>query len=133
MRKWFYSQMMLLLSLPAKRSLAYIKKIKKLFSDLHSYLNMNKLVPNSRKSKLMMFRSRPTQDLPSITFGGEEIEWITEFKYLGITISNNLSFSRHINNISLNVSRMTGSFTCLLDLDDKSGPNVSLFSGCCGR
>ena len=89
------------------------QKIKKLFSDLHSYLNMNKLVPNSRKSKLMMFRSRPTQDLPSITFGGEEIEWITEFKYLGITISNNLSFSKHINNISLNVSRMTGSFTCL--------------------
>ena len=74
---------------------------------------MNKLVPNSRKSKLMMFKSRPTHELPSLSFGGEEIEWVTAFKYLGITITNNLNFSKHIENISLNVSRMTGTFTCL--------------------
>ena len=89
------------------------QKIRELFSDLYSYLSMNKLVPNSRKSKLMMFRSRPTSELPSLSFGGEEIEWITEFKYLGLTITNNMNFSKHINNISLNVSRMTGTFTCL--------------------
>ena len=49
------------------------QKIRELFSDLYSYLNMNKLVPNSRKSKFMMFRSRPTSELPSLSFGGEEI------------------------------------------------------------
>ena len=89
------------------------QRITELFSDLFSYLNMNKLVPNSRKSKLMMFKSRPTYELPSLSFGGEEIEWVTAFKYLGITITNNLNFSKHIENISLNVSRMTGTFTCL--------------------
>ena len=88
------------------------QRITELFSDLFSYLNMNKLVPNSRKSKLMMFKSRPTHELPSLFFGGEEIEWVTAFKYLGITITNNLN-SKHIDNISLNVSRMTGTFTCL--------------------
>ena len=89
------------------------QKIKELFSDLSAYLNINKLVPNSRKSKLMMFKSRPTPVLPSICFAGEEIEWVSEFKYLGITITNNMSFSKHINNVSLKVSRMTGTFTSL--------------------
>ena len=89
------------------------RKIKELFLDLSSYLNMNKLVPNSRKSKLMMFRSRPVQELPSLNFGGEEIEWVTEFKYLGITVTNNMSFSKHINNVATKVSQITGTFTCL--------------------
>merc|ERR1712002_868921 len=64
------------------------RKIRKMFSDLSSYLNMNKLVPNSRKCKLMMFRSRATPALPNIYFGGEEIEWVNEFKYLGVTITS---------------------------------------------
>ena len=89
------------------------QKIEKLFLDLSTYLNINKLVPNSRKSKLMIFKSRPLPDLPTIYFAGEEIEWVSEFKYLGITVANNMSFSRHISNVSLKVSRITGTFTCL--------------------
>ena len=89
------------------------KKIKKLFSDLSKYLNMNRLIPNSGKSKLMMFRSRPTMELPSFSFGGEEIEWVTDYKYLGITLTNNLNYSKHINNVSLKISRITGTFTSL--------------------
>ena len=50
------------------------KKIKDLFADLTKYLNMNKLTPNAKKSKLMMFRSQPTLDLPSFSFGGDEIQ-----------------------------------------------------------
>ena len=89
------------------------QRIKELFSDLSKYLEMNRLIPNSSKSKLMYFKSRPTPDLPSLSFGGEEIEWVTEYKYLGITISNNLCYSKHINNISLKISRISGTFTCL--------------------
>ena len=74
---------------------------------------MNRLVPNPRKNKLMMFKSRPTPELPSISFAGEEIEWVSEIKYLGITITNNMSFAKHISNVTLKVSRMTGTFTCL--------------------
>ena len=86
------------------------QKIDKLFSDLATYLNINKLVPNSAKSKLMMFTSRTTPELLDLSFGGEIIEWVKEFKYLGLTINNNLNFSRHIKNIALNVSRITGTF-----------------------
>ena len=88
-------------------------KIKEMFLDLSAYLSMNKLVPNSRKSKLLMFRSRPVIELPSLSFGGEEIEWVTEFKYLGITITNNMSFSKHVNNVTTKISQITGTFTCL--------------------
>ena len=66
------------------------KKIKDLFADLTRYLNMNKLIPNAKKSKLMMLCSRPTLALPSFSFGGDEIQWVTEYNYLGITIPDNL-------------------------------------------
>ena len=45
-----------------------IDKIKELFSDLSNYLNMNQLVPNSSKSKLMFLKSRPLPNLPDISF-----------------------------------------------------------------
>ena len=85
-------------------------KINNLFSDLTIYLNMNRLVPNSRKSKLMMFSSQPTKNLPDLLFANEIIEWVNEFKYLGLTITNRLSFSNHINRVALNISRITGIF-----------------------
>ena len=84
-------------------------KIRNLFSDIAGYLNINKLVPNASKSKLMMFTSRPTSNLPVLLFDGKEIEWISEFKYLGLTLTSNLNFSNHINKVALNLSRITGS------------------------
>ena len=86
------------------------QKIDKLFSDLTTYLKINKLVPNSTKSKLMMFTSHTAEELLDFSFGGEIIEWVKEFKYLGLTVNNDLNFSRHIKNIALNVSRITSTF-----------------------
>ena len=88
-------------------------KLRNLFSHITGYLKVNRLVPNAAKSKLMMFTSRPTKNLPVLLFDGKEIEWVNEFKYLGLTITRNLCFSRHISNISLNVSRITGSISNL--------------------
>ena len=87
-----------------------LTKIRNLFSDLACYLDVNRLVPKATKSKLMMFTSRPTPNLPVALFAGNETEWVTEFKYLRLTITNNLSFSIHINKVALNLSRTTGSF-----------------------
>ena len=88
-------------------------KINKLFEDLMAYLNCNRLVANSSKSKLMMFNSKPTQNLPDLIFNNAAIEWVEEFKYLGLVITNKLSYSRHINKVSLNISRLTGIFSNL--------------------
>ena len=88
-------------------------KINKLFADLMAYLNSNRLVANSSKSKLMMFNSRPTQNLPDLIFNNAAIEWVEEFKYLGLVITNKLNYSRHINKVTLNISRLTGIFSNL--------------------
>ena len=93
-----------------------LNKLRNLFSDIAQYLLMNRLVPNAAKSKLMMFTSRPTTNLPVMLFDGKEIEWVSEFKYLGLTISRTLNFSKHISNVALNISRITGSFINLHSL-----------------
>ena len=62
-----------------------LTKIRNLFSDIAGYLNVNRLVPNATKSKLMMFTTQPTPNLPVVLFAGNKIEWVTEFKYLVLT------------------------------------------------
>ena len=88
-------------------------KIMKLFSDLSQYLKVNKLIPNLNKSKLMYFDSRPVPNLRKLSFNGQEIEWVDEYKYLGLTMTSKMSFSIHINNVVSRVSRFIGTFFCL--------------------
>ena len=91
-------------------------KIEQLFLDITAYLKRNRLVANSTKSKLMMFSSRPTHDLRDFVFAGEIIEWVKEFRYLGLTVTDKLCFSKHINNVALNISRISGSFLNLRNI-----------------
>ena len=105
---WFYLPMMPPLSWHVTHLLGLQTKLTNSFSDLSAYLNMSQLVPNSSKSKLMAFKSRSLPELPNINFYGEAIEWVTEFKYLGITLTGTMSFSKHIYNISNKVSQVTG-------------------------
>lgn len=84
------------------------RRIVKLFEDLTKFLEYNCLVPNATKSKLMFFSSRVVRELPDFNFSGRTIEWVSEFKYLGLILTNKLSFGKHISRVSLNVSRITG-------------------------
>ena len=93
-----------------------ITKIRNLCADLTAYLSLNRLVPNASKSKLMMFTSRPTTNLPVMLFGGKEIDWVSEFKYLGLTITRNLNFIKHISNVALNIGRITGTIINLCSM-----------------
>ena len=77
---------------------------------------MNQLVPNSSKSKLMFLKLRPLPNLPDICFNGEIIEWVKEYKYLGIKLTDSLSFSSHINNIATKVSQITSTFSNLRNI-----------------
>ena len=85
-------------------------KIRKLFSDLSKYLMSNKLVPNLGKSKLMFFNSRPKIDLEALMFGGVEIEWVKEFKYLGLVLNDRMSYSSQIDRICTKISQYIGVF-----------------------
>lgn len=85
-------------------------KIKQLFSVLNEYLTLNKLVPNLGKSKLMYFSSRPCLNLEELMFADEIIEWVEEFKYLGLSLTNRMSYSCHIEKISTRISQYIGIF-----------------------
>ena len=90
-------------------------RIEKLLADITLYLKYNCLVPNATKSKLMMFSSRTIAELPELIFSGDPIEWVSEFKYLGLILTNKLSFGKHINKVMLNVSRTTGMIMSVRD------------------
>ena len=96
------------------------RRISKLFRDLENYLECNCLVPNASKSKLMFFSSRVVTELPDFIFSGGTIEWISEFKYLGLILTDKLSFGKHIARVSLNVSRITGMISCVRDFFPRS-------------
>ena len=93
-------------------------RIRKLFVDLSNYLQSNKLIPNLIKSKLMYFSSRPcpATGLEVILFRGTEIEWVEEYRYLGLTITNKMSFALHIDSMSNKISQYIGVFYYLRKL-----------------
>ena len=91
-------------------------RIEKLFSDLQNYLNYNCLVPNATKSKLMCFSSNIVNHLPDFIFSGGTIEWVSEFKYLGLILTNKMSFGRHINKVALNISCISGMVWSVSDI-----------------
>ena len=86
--------------------------IEKLFSDLSVYLSNNKLLPNLTKSKLMYFSSRPcpAEGLETIMFRNVEIEWVADYRYLGLNITNRMSYTQHIDRVSSRVSQYIGIF-----------------------
>ena len=86
------------------------EKIRALFANLSNYLKRNKLIPNLEKSKLMMFSPKAYGRLPDFMFDDVSIEWVREFKYLGLTLTSNLCFGPHINNICTRMSQYTGIF-----------------------
>lgn len=85
-------------------------QINKLFENLSRYLSSNKLVPNLSKSKLMMFSSRNPGNLLDIRFNNEKIEWVREYKYLGLVLTSTMSFGPHIDKICTQVSQYIGIF-----------------------
>ena len=89
------------------------EKIIKLFLDLNRHMEANRLIPNLNKSKLMYFDSRPVPDLRNLSFNGQLIEWVEEYKYLGLTLTSKMSYSIHINKFVSRVSHFIGTFYCL--------------------
>ena len=93
-----------------------IEKLKKLINELSDWLKNNKLVPNVTKTKLMMFTPRPTEMLPDIFFDGKRLEWVTDFKYLGVIIDGKLNFSLQAAEVYRKLSKMQGVFYSLSSL-----------------
>ena len=84
------------------------QRIEKLLADITEYLQYNCLIPNVSKSKLMFFSSRRVTELLVCRFSGGTVDWVSDFKYLGMTFTNKLSYGMHIAKVTLNVSHISG-------------------------
>ena len=62
---------------------------------------------NAKKTKVMLFTRKNVKRRPKLYINGEEIEYVNEYKYLGVTIDSKLSWNKHIQNIA---NRATGTF-----------------------
>ena len=73
------------------------------------WLAANKLSLNVGKTKFMVFHMRKKAvGYPDLYLNGNKIERVTQFNFLGLILHESLSWDKHINHISLKVSKAIG-------------------------
>ena len=76
---------------------------------INQWLGANKLSLNVSKTKFMVFHTHNRSvSYPDFQINGNKIERVTEFNFLGLVLQSNLSWNKHINHISLKVSKAIG-------------------------
>ena len=76
---------------------------------LTEWLGANKLALNISKTKYMDFHtSNRKMTYPNLKINNINIERVTQFNFLGVMFNSHMDWSRHINYISMNISRPTG-------------------------
>ena len=85
------------------------QELDKKISKVNTWLLSNKLLLNVAKSKFMIF-FKHLRKIPKlkITIYGNPVEQVTNFKFLYITIDQNLTWNDHISKISIKVARVIG-------------------------
>ena len=78
-------------------------------SKISDWLAANKLSLNVSKTKLMIFHSDKKKVLyPKLFINNSEIERVDSFNFLGLQLNHNLNWTKHINYISLKMSKIIG-------------------------
>ena len=76
---------------------------------INQWLGANKLSMNVSKTKFMVFHTHNrSASYPDLQINGNKIERVTELNFLGLVLQSNLSWNKHINHISLKVSKAIG-------------------------
>ena len=78
-------------------------------SKITTWLKSNMLNLNVEKSNFMIFFKHPKK-LPNlnITVNNKIIEQVDHFNYLGITLDQNITWTPHLDKVSIKISRVTG-------------------------
>lgn len=63
---------------------------------------------NTSKSKIMVISRKRTRPVCSITIDGQQLEEVSSIKYLGVTISSDLSWGLHISTICFKARQLLG-------------------------
>ena len=81
------------------------------------WLGANKLALNVSKTKYMAFHTiNKHVSYPKLNINGNNIERVTNFNFLGLTLISTLSWKQHINKILLKVSKSIGVLYRLRDI-----------------
>ena len=78
-------------------------------SQITTWLKSNMLNLNVEKSNFIIFFKHPKK-LPNlnITVNNKIIEQVDHFNYLGITLDQNITWTPHLDKVSIKISRVTG-------------------------
>ena len=78
-------------------------------SKVSQWLAANKLSINVTKTKYMVFHlHKEVVTYPDLQLNGNKIERVTQFNFLGLILQSNLSWNKHVNHISLKMSKTIG-------------------------
>ena len=78
-------------------------------SLIENWVKCNHLTLNSTKCKYMVISRKRNPSLPqTLTLGGSDLERVECFKYLGLLLSANLSFSEHIQSMCMKAKKILG-------------------------
>jgi len=72
------------------------------------WLKLNKLSLNLSKTKAMLFSRQRTIPLPEIFIDSHQVEFVNNFKFLGIVLQQNLKWNTHVDMISKKISKTLG-------------------------
>ena len=90
-------------------------------NNIYEWLCSNKLSLNGSKTKYMCFHtSNRTVIYPSLKINNSTIDRVTDFKFLELIISSNLKWNKHIDHVSIKVSKVIGimfRLKCILPSD----------------
>ena len=85
------------------------KEINKELNLITEWLTSNKLSLNVQKTKFIVFHTdQRVVNYPTLQINNTIIERVTQFNFLGLILSSNLKWHKHINYISIKISRVIG-------------------------
>ena len=79
-------------------------------NTLSKWVSVNNLTLNAAKCKYMIISRLRRNSIPAppITLNGQPLEKVSSYRYLGVTISNDLSWNTHIDEISKKARKIVG-------------------------
>ena len=72
---------------------------------LHQFCEINKLTVNCDKSKVMHFTANKSVTVKDLQYDGTKLEWVNNFKYLGVTFNKSNSFTDGIEELCQHAQR----------------------------
>ena len=77
---------------------------------VHSWLNANRLSPNVKKTKYMLFRKHKSTEIRELNLriGNDAIQSVNDFNFLGPHINSKLNWDTHTNVVGKRISRAFG-------------------------